>query len=183
MADLRLRLAEILAAHLPDAKDYARGVKVCTCGHEVLIGDMDARQQHLIDVLVDGLTWRDAIIVPLVEPDSDGESIDPATRFTTFADGTVVATAGSPLNTSVHSQGRIHSVAGIREYAAALLSAAAWAERHAAEHELSPAPSGSATGRVRPPFLQPAPYRHANGTPCYGCQSCLDTHTDEAVST
>lgn len=56
MTDLRATIRRILGDHLPDAKDYARSVKVCTCGHEVPIGDMQARQEHLIDVLTRALT-------------------------------------------------------------------------------------------------------------------------------
>ena len=55
MTDLRTTIRHILDAHLPDAKDYPNGVKRCTCGHEVPIGDMAARTEHLLDVLTEGL--------------------------------------------------------------------------------------------------------------------------------
>lgn len=55
MSDLHTTISTVLAAHLPAAKDYPAGVKRCTCGHETPIGDMGARQEHLIDVLTDGL--------------------------------------------------------------------------------------------------------------------------------
>jgi hypothetical protein len=55
VTDLRTTIRRVLGYHQPDAEDDARNVKVCTCGHETPIGDMQARQEHLIDVLTTGL--------------------------------------------------------------------------------------------------------------------------------
>lgn len=66
---LRLAVRTVLSEHLPTKKDYAAGLKICGCEHQVAIGDQEARTRHLEDVLVERLGHR--AVADRVEHDED----------------------------------------------------------------------------------------------------------------